>query len=227
MAATWRLLSSAAVTVRTLMVPEPAFRYAPLTKYGVPPINGRTDVHSRFFALGAAAAVLALAGCTDSEATASTVPTAPLVEEPAASAGGACILWDYAFIQQKIGTKFTVAAAGQVDDTSTCVVQTEDANWPDLALTVVESTKADADLFLDDLMPERASKLKGLGKAAYRLVTEPSGKHGPVVEIGWLSEAHQLQTLKFTFPAGATADQVSQMSTRLGSLAKAMDTTDG
>ena len=184
-------------------------------------------MYSRFFALGAAAAVLALAGCTDGEATAATVPPVPLVEEPAASAGGACILWDYAFIQEKIGVKFTVAAADQVDDTSTCVVQTEDADWPDLALSVVESTKADADLFLDDLMPEKATKVKGIGKAAYRLVSQPSGKHGPVVEIGWLSEAHQLQTLKFTFAPGATTAQVTQMSTRLGSLAKAMDTTDG
>ena len=184
-------------------------------------------MYSRFFALGAAAALLALAGCTDGEATASTVPPVPLVEEPAASAGGACILWDYAFIQQKIGVKFSIAAADQVDDTSTCVVQTEDADWPDLALSVVESTKADAGLFLEDLKPEEASKLKGVGKAAYRLVSKPSGKHGPVVEIGWLSEAHQLQTLKFTFAAGATTAQVNQMSTRLASLAKAMNTTDG
>ena len=107
------------------------------------------------------------------------------------------------------------------------MVQTENADWPDLALAVVESTKADADLFLDNLMPEKAVKLKGLGKAAYRLVSKPSGKHGPVVEIGWLSEAAQLQTLKFTFPAGATTAAVTQMSTRLASLAKAMDTTDG
>jgi hypothetical protein len=184
-------------------------------------------VRSRLFALGAAATLLALAGCTDDEATASALPPVQAVEQPAASAGGACILWDYAFIQQKIGVKFSIAAADQVDDTSTCVVQTEDADWPDLALSVVESTKADADLFLDDLMPEKASKLKGLGKAAYRLVTKASGKHGPAVEIGWLSEADQLQTLKFTFPPGAPAAQVTQMSTRLVTLAKAMDTTDG
>ena len=184
-------------------------------------------MYSRFFALGAAAALLALTGCTDGEVTAPAVPPMPLVVEPAASAGGACILWDYGFIQEKIGVKFTIAAADQFDDTSTCVVQTENADWPDLALSVVESTKADGDLFLADLMPDRARKLKGLGKAAYRLVSKPSGKHGPVVEIGWLSEAAQLQTLKFTFPAGATTAEVTQMSTRLAGLAKAMDTTDG
>ena len=63
---------------------------------------------------------------------------------PAASAGGACILWDYAFIEKMIGVQFTIAASDQIDDTSTCVVQTETADWPDLTLSVVESTKADA-----------------------------------------------------------------------------------
>jgi hypothetical protein len=184
-------------------------------------------VRSRLFALGAAAALLTLAGCTDKKVEAAGLPPMQIVEQPAASAGGACILWDYAFIEQKIGVKFTVAAADQLDDTSTCVVQTTADEWPDLALSVVESTKADAGLFTEELMPKKATKLKGLGKAGYRLVSKASRGHGPTIEIGWLSEAKQLQTLRFTFAKDAKPDTVTQMSPKLLALAKAMDTTDG
>ncbi len=184
-------------------------------------------MRSRLIALGAAAAVLALAGCSDKKAETNALPPVPIVQMPAASAGGACILWDYAFIEEKIGVAFTIAASDQVDDTSTCVVQTETADWPDLVLSVVESTKADAGLFTDELIPKKATKLKGLGKAGYRLISKASGGHGPVVEIGWLSEAEQLQTLRFTFPKGAQSDAVDDLSPKLLDLAKAMDTTEG
>jgi hypothetical protein len=182
-------------------------------------------VRSRLIALGAVGVVLALAGCTDKTATASDLPPEQIVQQPAASAGGACILWDYAFLQKELGVKFTVAAADQVEDTSTCVVQTDTSDWPDLTLAVVESTTADGKLFIDNLMPPKASKLKGLGKAGYRLIGAASGDHGPTIEIGWLSEAAQLQTLKFTFAKGAPATAVNQMCVRLLALAKAMDTT--
>lgn len=184
-------------------------------------------MRSRLIALGAASALLAMAGCTEQKAEADALPPVRVVQLPAASAGGACILWDYAFIEQKIGFAFTIAASDQIDDTSTCVVQTETADWPDLALSVVESTKADAALFTKELMPKKATKVKGLGKAGYRLVTKAAGKHGPTVEIGWLSEAEQLQTLRFTFPKDAKSDAVDDLSSRLLDLAKAMDTTGG
>jgi hypothetical protein len=180
-------------------------------------------------AVVAVAALLALTGCND-KATADpkeSLPPVQLVEQPAASAGGACILWDYDFIKQQIGVDFNVAAAGQVDDTSTCVVQTTEADYPNLALAVVESTKADAKLFLSDSKPKKATTLKGLGKAGYRLNTAAAGGHGPSVEIAWLSEAGQLQTLNFTFAKGATTTDVSTMNTNLMAMAKAMDTTDG
>ncbi|MEV8506511.1 hypothetical protein AB0368_16995 [Actinoplanes sp. NPDC051475] len=184
-------------------------------------------MRKRPIALGAAVALLALAGCSDKKADAASLPPVRIVQQPAASAGGACILWDYAFIKEKIGVDFSIAASDQVDDTSTCVVQTTTAEWPYLALSVVESTKADAELFTEELTPAKATKLKGLGKAGYRLVTKASGGHGPTVEIGWLSEAKQLQTLRFTFAKGAASGDVKQMQTKLLSLAKAMDTTEG
>ncbi|GID98178.1 hypothetical protein ACFQFC_30615 [Amorphoplanes digitatis] len=182
---------------------------------------------SRLFALGTAVALLAVAGCSDHRSEAAGLPPVQIVQQPAASAGGACILWDYEFIEEKIGVRFSVAAADQVDITSTCVVQTEREEWPYLALSVVESTKADASTFAAENIPAKATKLKGLGKAGYRLVSKASGGHGPTVEIGWLSEAAQLQTLRYTFAKGAAGAEVTKMSTKLLALAKAMDTTNG
>nr|BFE68672.1 hypothetical protein GCM10020092_019730 [Actinoplanes digitatis] len=122
-------------------------------------------VGSRLFALGTAVALLAVAGCSDHRSEAASLPPVQIVQQPAASAGGACILWDYEFIEEKIGVRFSVAAADQVDITSTCVVQTEREEWPYLALSVVESTKADASTFAAENIPAKATKLKGLGKA--------------------------------------------------------------
>ncbi|GID25905.1 hypothetical protein [Paractinoplanes brasiliensis] len=176
----------------------------------------------------AVALLLALTGCDnrDDEVDAAPPPV-KVVKQPAASAGGACILWDYAFIEEKIGVAFDVAASDQVADTSTCVVQTAAADYPDLMLSVVESTKASPAQFLKDLKPAKSTTLKGLGKAAYRLYTPPAAGRGPIVEIGWLSDAKQLQTLRFTFAANATAAAVTAMNPKLIALAKAMDTTDG
>ena len=182
-------------------------------------------MRSRSVAVGAVT-LLALAGCARQKPDDEPVPPVQLVQQPAASAGGACILWNYPFIKQKIGVTFEVAASDQVDDTSTCVVQTIAGDWPDLALSVVESTTAGAATFAA-LMPAKAVKLKGVGQAAYLLDLPASGGHGPVVEIGWLSEAKQLQTLRFTFAKGATAAEVKAMHTKLFNLAKAMDTTAG
>ncbi len=172
-------------------------------------------------------ALLAVSGCNEKEEAATELPPITLAVAPAASAGGACILWDWSFIEEKIGVKFSVAASDQVDDTSTCVVQTVEGSWPDLSFSVVEQTKADAKTFLATRMPKKAVKLKGLGKAGYRLNSAAASGHGPSVEIGWLSEAEQLQTLKFTFAKGASSSAVTRMNTGLLEMAKAMDTTDG
>jgi hypothetical protein len=181
------------------------------------------------FAVPAVALLLCVAGCgpRDDEEATSALPPVQVVTLPAASAGGACILWDWDFIDQMIGVRFSVAASDQVDETSTCVVQNVDEEWPDLSLSVVETTKADAEIFLDERMPEKATKLKKLGKAAYRLNAKAKDGHGPSVEIGWLSEAKQLQTLKYTFEKGAGAATVKAMNGKLFALAQAMNTTDG
>lgn len=185
---------------------------------------------TRLAVLGAVA-LLALSGCSSPREESATVvvptPVEDLTELPAASAGGACILWDYDFIEQSIGIRFAVAAADQIEDTSSCVVQTMTSPWPDLSLSVVETTTANAEVFIDERMPEKATKLTGLGRAGYRLNTKAAGEHGPVVEIGWLSEAKQLQTLRFTFAKDATAADVKDMNAKLLDLAKALSTTNG
>jgi hypothetical protein len=186
-------------------------------------------VRVRSAAVVGVVALLALTGCNTKRDAASkpeSLPPVKLVEQPAASAGGACILWDYSFIQEQIGVAFNVAAADQVADTSTCVVQTVAGDYPDLMLAVVESTTADAKLFISDLKPDKAATLKGLGKAGFRLNSPASAGHGPAIEISWLSEANQLQTLKFTFAKTAKTADVTTMNTKLLNLAKAMDTTD-
>ncbi len=182
-------------------------------------------MRSRFVAVGAAAA-LALAGCTD-KAGEPALPPVHVVEQPAASAGGACVLWDYAFIEDQIGVRFTVAAGETVDKTSTCVVQTENGTAPFLVYSVVDSTAADAEHFTESITPAKAAKVKGLGKAGYQLLGKAAKDVGPSIEVTWLSEAEQMQSLKFTFATGAPADAVPDLSNRRVSMAKTMDTTDG
>jgi hypothetical protein len=183
-------------------------------------------VRSRLIALGGLTVALSAAGCTEAPPP-DALPPVQVVEQPAASAGGACVLWDYAFIEDRTGVRFTVAAGDQVDDTSTCVVQTETGAAPSLVLTVVDHTSADAALFTADVMPKKATRVKGLGRAGYQLVAGAGKGVGPSVEVGWLSRAQQLQTLKFTFARGAAAEAVTDMTTRLVAMARTMDTTDG
>ncbi len=183
-------------------------------------------MRTRFVAIGATVAGLLLAGCTDKPET-PALPPVKVVEPPAASAGGACVLWDYAFIEDQIGVRFTVAAGQTVDKTSTCVVQTENGAASYLVYSVVDSTAADAELFTESITPAKATKVKGLGQAGYQLLGKATGGVGPSIEVTWLSEAEQMQSLKFTFAKGAPAGSVTDMSKRLVSMARTMDTTDG
>jgi hypothetical protein len=183
-------------------------------------------VRSRLLTLGVVMAALTVTGCNAKDDEREALPPVEVVEPPAASGGGACVLWDYAFIEQMIGVRFTVAAGSQVDNTATCVVQTEEGPEPSLLLTVTESS-AGADLFNEELTPAKAGKLKGLGLAAYQLETKASKTGGPFCEIGWLSEGHQLQSLRFTFPKAAKPDAVADMGDKLLAMAKTMTSTTG
>ncbi len=172
----------------------------------------------------AVCAALALAGCGPENAPASAAD-APLLElqVPASAAGGACILLDYPQIEEHIGVRFDVAASDQTDDTSTCVVQTEAQTLPDLTLSVVASTPADAAMFLGELKPKGAKKLDGLGKAAYRSTEAATDGGGPAVELGWLTADKQIKTLRFAFAAGASDEDTADMAGRLVNLAQALE----
>ncbi|GAA4948712.1 hypothetical protein [Actinoplanes utahensis] len=189
---------------------------------------------TRLAVLGATV-LLAVSGCSEAAETAAPAPVAvpstavePVAEVPAATAGGACALWDYDVIEKTIGVRFSVAASDQAGGTSTCVVQPDRQAWPDLSLSVVRTTTAGPEIFLGERVPAGAAKLTGLGRAAYRLNAKATAQHGPTVEIGWLSQAKQLRTLRFTFARGG-ADQakVTAMNAKLLNLAKALNTTDG
>jgi hypothetical protein len=175
----------------------------------------------------AVCAVLALAACTPDNAPAGAAePPLPELQVPASAAGGACILLDYPQIEEHIGVRFDVAASDQADDTSTCVVQTQAGTRPDLTLSVVASTPADAPAFLRELKPAGAKVLSGLGQAAYRLVEAPAQDAGPAVEIGWLTADRQLMTLRYTYPDGAPEGDADGMAGRLVNLARALDGDD-
>ncbi|HET9519168.1 MAG TPA: hypothetical protein VFO77_15705 [Actinoplanes sp.] len=182
-------------------------------------------MRTRFVALGGSV-LIALSGCSDGDPRPKALPPAQVVHPAAASAGGACILWDFAEIEQRLGVRFNVAAAGQVDDTSTCVLQADGASRPDLMLAVVEQTPADPELYHSELMPAGATKVTGLGRAAYRTVTDAAADHGPVVEVGWLTRDSQLMTLRFTFGVDARTAEAEAMSARLLALAERMAADD-
>jgi hypothetical protein len=125
--------------------------------------------------------------------------TAPLrTSFPAATAGGACVFFDYATIEKAIGVRFNIAAASQSGQTTTCVVQPDKADLPDLALTITKTT-ADAEIFQSDVVPEKgATTLKGLGLAAYQAPVVATKATGPGLEVCWLTKDKRLMSLRFT-----------------------------
>jgi hypothetical protein len=173
------------------------------------------------------AVLLALVAGCGSEAVA-TIPPAPapaVATFPAAAAGGACQLLDYGVIEEVLGVRFDVAAASRHKGTQTCVVQAEGAARPDL-LASVTGTTADAAVFADEVAPEGATTVKGLGKAAYRVVRAAGRGSGPGVEVGWLTgdKEKQLIMLRYTLAAGQPAAKAEALAPKLITLAKKLDT---
>jgi hypothetical protein len=179
----------------------------------------------RFLVLAAAGAVAVagVAGCTKGTAEAPPPPTSLVATQwPASVAGGACQLLDYPTIEAATRVRFDVAAASQQGRTLTCVVQHSDASRSDLTLAVTATT-ADAAVFGSTMVPEKAQRVSGLGKAAYKARLPATKTQGPSVEVGWLSADQRLITLRFTFPPGAGTPEVDAMSSGLVDLAKKVD----
>lgn len=181
-------------------------------------------------ALGTGLLLVAVAstGCSR-EAGATAPPAAPVVATyPAAAAGGACGVLDYETIHRALGVRFDIAAASRHEQTSTCVVQAKDAARPDLMLSIT-GTGADATVLSEDIAPDGAKTVRGLGKAAYRAIRPATKGAGPAAEVAWLTGDKKLVTLSYTLPAGqpeAAADaSVEKLLTLAKALAKALPKT--
>ncbi|MEV4628907.1 hypothetical protein AB0J90_21835 [Micromonospora sp. NPDC049523] len=169
------------------------------------------------------AGLLVLSGCGESAASTRNdpLPIPPVVKLPASAGGGVCQLLDYPAVEKAIGTLFDVSASTTSGKTSTCVLQSEEASRPDLALSVTPTT-ADSAVFADE-MPKGGQSVKGLGKAAYRL-SLPAGKdYGAGVEVSWLSADGRMINLRYTFPAGEGKPAADALAGKLVTLAKEID----
>ncbi|MEE6263001.1 hypothetical protein [Plantactinospora sonchi] len=170
------------------------------------------------------AGLLLLAGCGDDPTPQSSLPAPEVVRLPAASAGGACQLVDYPTIEEVIGTRFDVSAASRHGKTDTCVLRGEDADQPELALSVSPTT-ADAAIFADEVVPSGGKTVKGLGKAAYRAEVKAARNSGPSLEVGWLTGDKRLVNLRYTFPDGEAQAGGDDFADKLVALAKKIDTS--
>nr|QLJ99980.1 hypothetical protein HZU44_07850 [Micromonospora carbonacea] len=169
--------------------------------------------------------VLLVAGCGTEPAEPVAVPRgAPVVVDvPAASSGGACLLLDFGVVEEHTGERFDVAASGARDDTRTCVLRAEQALLPELALIVTDTSIGVAD-FTADVQPDGARKVSRLGQVAYRRTGAATKGHGPVAEVGWLAAGDRLAVLRWTLPKGAERAAADELAGKLVALAGTVDT---
>jgi hypothetical protein len=181
-------------------------------------------------ALTLSAVVPVLAACSDRAASASRaapVRKAPVSVPPAAAAGGACQLLDFATIRSALGVDFTVAAAASHGTTFTCVTQRHGASLPDLVLAVTPTT-SDAGIYTTTVQPKGATPVAGLGKVGFSVVLPTAGASGsaspgPTVQVGWLAGNARIIDLKLHLPATTTPAQAAVAVPKLVSLAKTVD----
>lgn len=165
----------------------------------------------------AAVLLLALTGCGPDLPTPTPAPEPPV--RPAALAGGACQLVDFATVDKLLGDHYTVAAAAKNNKTNTCVVRTEQSAYPEVSVSVTP-TKVDPAVFGDIVKPKAAKAVAGVGRTAYLLTTPAKGDAGPVLEVGWLTGDARIFIVHWTLPAGADA---AAAEAKLVGLAKELD----
>ncbi|WP_089021670.1 hypothetical protein [Micromonospora coriariae] len=167
---------------------------------------------------------LLLSGCAAKAEPVAVPPPAPIaVDVAAASSGGACRLLDFALIEQLLKVRFDVAAASERSDTYACVVRAEGATLPELTLSVTDA-KIDKTTFGADVVPDKATKVTGLGQQAYRRTIAAASGRGPVAEVGWLASEGRLATLSWTTARGAQRSAAEKLTGDLIALAKKVDT---
>ncbi len=69
----------------------------------------------------------------------------------------------------------------------------------------------------------RRGSVKGLGKAAYQIVAEATGEHGPSAEIGWLSSNGRILMLRYTFAKDQQKAAADELAPILVDMAKDLD----
>lgn len=170
-------------------------------------------------------AVLALAGCSGSSdhRGAGTAPSRDPV--PAEFAGGSCQLLDYDEIGADLGITFDVAAASQVQQTFTCVLEREGAPLPDLTFSIALVSDLDIPTFKAKLIPSGSTVIGDLGKIGYSRVLAAGNGAGPGVEVGWFTGNQRLITLRCRLVADAPASDATALAPKLLILARRIDLT--
>ncbi|MFB9234468.1 hypothetical protein ACFFWC_02770 [Plantactinospora siamensis] len=167
--------------------------------------------------------LLALAGCgQEAPAEPADIPPPTFADMPAASAGGACELLDFAAVRAAVGVPFDVSGATAVQGTRSCVLRSAAGALPDLALSVAE-TEADPAIFRATAVPRGGRKLDGLGQAAYQTTSAPAKGRPATAEVGWLSQDHQLFTVRYSGTPTDDRAATERLIPGLVSLAKQID----
>lgn len=166
--------------------------------------------------------VLALSGCGSGAAADPSLDVRR--SWPAAAAGGACHLLDFATVGEAIGVNFDTAGASEKDETYTCALTEAGQSYPDLVLAVT-ATKIDKTVFEATITPKGSTKVSGLGSIAYRITLGAKSKAGPAIEVGWLSGNKRLMLLRYTFPPDAAESDVDAFPAKIVDLAKKIDET--
>jgi hypothetical protein len=180
----------------------------------------------------AVVATVTLAGCQAANASAGTpqpaaspsAPVNPGPSGPAALAGGACLLMDYATVRKDLGVQFSVAAAADTSGSYTCLLRAATTNLPDLVLAITATDLSEAE-FVADVQPSGATAVKELGKVGYVQQLPATSGTGPAIEVGWLSGNDRLITMRFTSAQSTTPAQLSAMVGKMVTLAQHVDAT--
>jgi hypothetical protein len=156
--------------------------------------------------------------------TGATATAGPSGRRPASAAGGACRRLTFERVRRVLGVDFQVAASGGTATTSqTCVLQQVAEPESDLLLTVTPAPGVTATTFGEHYVPSGGTALRGVGKAAYRVVVRAPGSATPRVEIGWLGAAGQILTLARTLGADENPNLTRRVVERLALLAAQVD----
>lgn len=172
------------------------------------------------------AVVLALAGCSAAPTKRDGADPLPSrVPVPAQAAGGSCQLLDYDEINTDVGIGFDVAAASQIDQTFTCVLEREGAPLPDLTFTITLVTDLDIPTFRSRVIPSGSTVIGDLGKIGYSRSLSPANGAGPGVEVGWLAGNQRLINFRLRLAAGTAAGDATALTPKLLTLARRIDLT--